>query len=91
VKLPEKGDYVLATKYSDGDPHDPWCIGFYDCFERERHFVVDLDGRTFRARGFRRAKKISKERGDWILSQKEYDLKFSGFSMWHFARMRMDK
>jgi len=24
------GDYVLATKYRDGDPQDHWAVGFYD-------------------------------------------------------------
>ncbi len=23
------GDYVLATKYHDGNPQDHWCVGFY--------------------------------------------------------------
>lgn len=26
VELPTVGDYVLATKYSDGDPGDPWAL-----------------------------------------------------------------
>ena len=23
-----RGDYVLATKYADGDPRDHFCVGF---------------------------------------------------------------
>ena len=23
------GDYVVGAKYRDGDPGDPWCVGFY--------------------------------------------------------------
>jgi hypothetical protein len=25
-----KGDYVVATKYGDGDPKDQFCIGFIE-------------------------------------------------------------
>lgn len=32
----EPGDYVLATKYFDGDPADQFCVGIYD-----RQFEVD--------------------------------------------------
>lgn len=24
------GDYVLATKYANGDPHDAFCVGFLE-------------------------------------------------------------
>lgn len=24
------GDYALATKWSDADPKDHWCVGFFD-------------------------------------------------------------
>ena len=49
----KKGDYVLATKFSDGNPADNWCVGFYDRKETfgstnhpdVRHFVVDGDGK----------------------------------------------
>jgi len=53
-----KGDYVLATKYSDGDPLDHWAVGFYDGTTehmRPRHHVIDGDGQRFRVNGFRRA------------------------------------
>lgn len=26
---PTRGDYALTTKYNDGDPKDPWDVGFY--------------------------------------------------------------
>lgn len=63
-----KGDYVLATKYNDGDPGDQWCVGFFDHYEDGRYYVVGGDGRQFRANGFRRAERISEERGIWLLA-----------------------
>jgi len=30
IKKIKKGDYVLATKYSDGDPKDHFAVGFFD-------------------------------------------------------------
>ena len=62
-----KGDYVLATKYADGDPGDPWGIGFYDREEHGRHFILDGKGENIRAGGFRRAGKITEEFGAWLL------------------------
>lgn len=60
-----KGDYVVATKWSDGDPQDHWCVGYYggELFEGERHLVVDSEGIPFRATGFRRCESIEKELG----------------------------
>lgn len=88
INVIKKGTYVLATKYSDGDPNDQWCIGFYDRFENNRHYVVDSDGKQFRMNGFRRCAKIKKERGEWLLQNKE-GIQFSGKSLWHFVRVSM--
>lgn len=89
--LPSIGDYVLATKYSDGDPGDHWCIGFYagtTSHNPPRHDVVDREGRSFRGNGFRRIKKITRERGAWMLERARL-IELSGFSVWHFARCSM--
>lgn len=64
----QQGDYVLATKWSDGDPGDHWGVGFYDRFEGRRHYVKDGNGRQIRANGFRRVGKITHEVGRWLLS-----------------------
>ena len=80
-----RGDYVLATKYTDGDPKDQWAIGFYDRQDGDRHFVTDEHDRQFRANGFRRVKAISGERGRWMLENKS-DIELSGKSVWFFAR-----
>lgn len=68
----KSGDYVLATKFSDGDPNDHWCVGFYDKPFHNRHLVIDASGKQFRIGGFRRVKKISKNRGKFILSHREH-------------------
>lgn len=88
----EKGDYVLATKYDDGDPQDHWCVGFFDSVldyvPHERYNVVDGDGVPFRGNGFRRIKKISHERGKWLLDHKHL-IELSGRSVWFFAKCSM--
>lgn len=70
---PAIGDYVLATKYSDGDPGDQFAVGwlkviFYHYGQR-RYAVVDGAGKPFRANGFRRCEKISAERGEWLVKR----------------------
>ena len=63
------GTYVLATKYSDGDPRDHWVIGFYDRLEGGRHYVLDGDGKQMRGNGFRRVQPIESEVGAWLLGK----------------------
>lgn len=64
------GDYVLATKYHDGDPGDQYAVGFYDRpleYDETRHLVVDGSGKQFRNNGFRRVEKISETEGRWLI------------------------
>jgi len=84
------GDYVLATKYSDGDPQDQWAVGFFVGMlpRSNRYQVVDADGKLFRGNGFRRAKKIRKERGRWLVEHMA-DIESSGRSVWWWARRTM--
>lgn len=63
------GDYVFATKYSDGDPDDQWCVGFYDCERDGRHYVKNAAGEQYRANGFRRCARISTDVGKRILEE----------------------
>ncbi len=66
----EPGDYVLATKYNDGDTGDQYAIGFYECelpYTPPRHKIVDNDGKQFRANGFRRVEKITEAEGRWMI------------------------
>jgi phage terminase large subunit-like protein len=64
---PAPGDYVVATKWSDGDLSDHWCVGVYDGEKDGRHFVKDASGQQFRINGFRRVQKITAEESRWLL------------------------
>jgi len=84
------GDYVVATKYRDGDPGDHWAVGFYagitaPHYDPPRFDVVDKDGRNFRGNGFRRVQKITSELGSWLLSHVE-EIENSGKSVWDFVK-----
>ena len=85
----EKGDYVLATKWDDGDPQDHWCVGFFDGMlkhndlDTDRYLVADSNYKPFRANGFRRAERISQERGEWLL-QNANMIESSGKSLWEW-------
>lgn len=67
------GDYVLATKYGDGDPGDPWAVGFYAGLDTRRphsprHMVHDSHGNNIRANGYRRVARIREDVGHWLLT-----------------------
>lgn len=77
--MPEIGDYVLATKYSDGDPGDAWALGFFAGElhmgnDREqikvepRYLVNDGHGKTIRPNGYRRVARVRKDVGAWLLN-----------------------
>lgn len=83
------GDYVLATKWSDGDPQDHWCVGFFKAMSGDRFDIVDDNGDLFRGNGFRRCKKISKRRGDFLLSKKS-EIEACGKSLWWWLRQPLD-
>lgn len=90
-KMPQIGDYVLATKYSDGDPQDHFAVGFYHGLTEHnppRFHVIDGNGQQFRGNGFRRIRKISQERGAWIVVNIRA-IELSGRSVWYFARCPM--
>lgn len=87
----KKGDYVLATKYRDGDPGDHFCVGFYDePFDDGvgvRHLILDSEGKQFRRNGFRRVARIGTERGKWIIKHLALIEKLQDrFSVWHWYR-----
>lgn len=86
-----KGDYVIATKYNDGDPGDQFCIGFYDGFYdssgQARHLVVDSEGKQFRHNGFRRVAKVGVKRGAWMVRNiATIELLKNRYSVWHWFR-----
>ena len=69
--VPEIGDYVLATKFHDGDPGDPWALGFYDGMFGDRHMVKDSSGKQIRAGGFRRVGRVTPEIGQCLWNNRE--------------------
>lgn len=86
------GDYVLATKWRDGDPGDQFAVGFYrssyDHFGSVRHSVVDGAGQQFRANGFRRVKRISAARGAWLIAHFP-EIEKGSRSLWWWCRQKM--
>jgi len=89
-----KGNYVLATKYTDGDPRDQWCVGFidrvddhYSCTGRRdrRYIVVDSDGRSFRAGGFRCAQRIGDKVGRFLVENRDL-IEVSVKSLWWWKK-----
>lgn len=87
-QAPTKGDYVLATKFTDGEAWDPWFVGIYDCFDpgilpyqQGRHHVVGNDGQTPYPNGFRRCAVISREHGEWLLKHAK-ELEENGAKLW---------
>lgn len=85
----EIGDYVVATKYEDGNPSDHWAVGFYagltnaTKYDPPRFDVVDSNGNQFRGNGFRKMQKVSKEKGAWMLENARA-IELSGQTVWHF-------
>jgi hypothetical protein len=87
----KKGDYVVATKYRDGDPGDQFCIGFYDSSFNDgvgvRHMVVDNGGKQFRRNGFRRIAKVGARRGTWMANHVAlFEKMMDRYSVWHWYR-----
>jgi hypothetical protein len=78
-----KSDYVLATKWSDGDPQDHWCVGYFSHMLGDRYIVVDNEGKPFRANGFRKAQVIAKERGRWLLKNAR-DIETTDLGLWDY-------
>ena len=85
----KKGDYVLATKWGDGDSRDHWVVGFYDELKYgDRHIILDGDGVSFRPGGFRRAAKISANRGAFIIKHTK-EIEAGSRSLWWWKRCSM--
>jgi len=84
----KKGDYVVATKYSDGSPNDHFCVGFYDSethHTKPRHMVVDENGVQFRHNGFGRVKRIRKDVGEKLVQNMKI-IEQGSKSVWSWVR-----
>ena len=84
----KKGDYVLATKWQNGDPKDQWSVGFFDRMEDKRYYIVDHDNKQLRMNGFRRIAKISQERGAFLIKNINF-IEWSGYSLWYWKRCKI--
>ena len=86
----EVGDYVLATKYSDGDPRDHWFVGWFDGMLKKvsgpRYEIVDTDGNLVRGNGFRRCQKITKEQGAYLLRNRRL-IQGANISVWGWLNL----
>lgn len=65
IKRPKLRQYVLAAKYSDKDPRDPWFIGFItEIIVREKETVFKVSGSY---REWRHVWSLSPEEGEkWM-------------------------
>ena len=84
------GDYVLATKYKDGDPRDHFCVGLFRSMLNERYLVEDSNGVLFRAGGFRRCEKIQQTTGDILIKAFPLIGDRPGHSLWYWRRHLKD-
>jgi len=82
----KEGDYVLATKYNDGDPHDQFAIGFFSGMMSDRFLVVDGNGQRFRYSGFRRCERISEKIGNALVKLTPIISDKPGKSLWYWRR-----
>lgn len=77
----KNGDYVLGTKYVDGDPNDPWAVGFiYGVGLGAEPVILDCNGVQISTSRIRRWEPITKEIGTAILSSSAV-----GHSLWCFV------
>ena len=84
------GDYVCATKYSDGDPRDQFCIGSYNGitaphYDPPRHDIVDGSGNLFRGNGFRRVRRIRPDVGKKLVDNLKI-IEGGSRSLWSWVR-----
>jgi hypothetical protein len=88
----KKNDYVLATKYRDGDPGDHFVVGFLKGMLGDRYLVADGSGNLFRANGFRRCEKISGDIGYLIVKNgKLLEQSCSSIWWWRYHPKRLQE
>ncbi len=75
------GDYVLATKWGDGEAWDHWAVGYFTGMSGERYLIRDAQGNNLRANGFRRAAIITPEIGAYLLENAK-ELEQIGTNLW---------
>lgn len=85
------GDYVLAAKWSDADPRDPWAVGFLTgrVGPLGLALVVDGSGEPLRGNYFRYVRRITEARGAWLLARRK-EIEAGGRSLRWWLRQRME-
>lgn len=78
AKRARPGEYVLASKFSDCDPCDPWRVGFVcevtevwkpQAGQKRFYYVIgDAEGKPAEARRYSYCRRITAEEGDKWLS-----------------------
>ena len=81
-----RGDYVLATKYADGDPCDHYFVGFFREMLGDRYLVEDGKGALARSGGFRRCERISGRVGNAIVEAMPLLSDIPGKSVWYWRK-----
>lgn len=93
-RTPSIGDYVLGTRWSDGDPGDPWAVGFLTavhCTPLGQRFIVShADGTPIRPAGYKHVRRLSFERGKWLLDNSRI-IEDSGRKLGFWLRYPMNK
>lgn len=93
MRFIEVGDYVLATKYKDGDPMDPFCVGRVTAIYHDRYDVMFWSGDIDVERSYRRVHKITPDEGAELISLfPEISDQLGGPSLWtHLKKIRRSK
>jgi hypothetical protein len=68
---PSIGDYVLATKWQDGNSKDHWHVGYFSKEDQGRYFVNDSNGKCVRPSGFRKCQKIHPAIGAYLIENSD--------------------
>jgi len=98
ARVHKEGDYVLATRWPSGDVDDAWAIGVYNgstesscpLFPVVHHVLYRHPEGDVREGTFRRVKKISDERGEFLVRNKD-QIQQSFRSWWWWVRCNMKK
>lgn len=84
----EIGMYCLGCASVEGDPKEPWVVGFLKEVRRDAegdHYVLcDLDGESVHESDIVAVRAVSKEIGDWLVKNKKR-LQEEGVSLWNYV------
>ena len=82
------GDYVIATRWSDGSPNDPFCVGFLVEIANNNppKYIVEYGTDILPKSGkFRKVQRISPKTGQLIVNN-IHTIENSGKSVWWWVK-----